>query len=152
MNTENWKHSMDLIKKVQKQQFMQKFLEHSSLSQNSSFLHQKELFPLCDVYQHGECLYVEVELPGLTQEEIRVTLNQQKLIIKGNYHTLNPSCNYYLKERRSKTFEKEIHLPFPISKINIRHYFQNGLLKIVLPIESDEENIIPVSPDNQNTD
>jgi len=44
-----------------------------------------------------------------------------------------------------KKFSKEIPLPFPVNQAKISYTFQNGLLNIILPIESDNENPIPIS-------
>lgn len=108
-------------------------------------MNHKDLFPTCDLYQKEDSLFLDVELAGLTKDDIHVTLKNGLIVLEGTYQTFIPGSHYFIKERVSKKFSKEIPLPFPVNQAKISYTFQNGLLNIILPIESDNENPIPIS-------
>lgn len=108
-------------------------------------MNHKDLFPTCDLYQKEDSLFLDVELAGLTKDDIHVTLKNGLIVLEGTYQTFTPGSHYFIKERVSKKFSKEIPLPFPVNQAKISYTFQNGLLTIILPIESDNENPIPIT-------
>lgn len=150
MNSENLKQWLDLTRKYQQQHFWQQMFDPQSFTQEKKDQFEKTFnglkveFPACDMYQKDEFLYLEIELPGVSMEDIRITLQQKSLVIKGKYHTIKPSMQYFLKERISKTFEKEIPLPYAVASKKIRHYFQHGLLRISIPIINNSDEEVPV--------
>nr|WP_275411190.1 Hsp20/alpha crystallin family protein [Bacillus sp. B15-48] len=101
----------------------------------------KSLFPICDIYEKGNHLFVEAELPGMSKQDISVSLKGQDLIIAGKYSTLKPGLHYYLKERENRHFEKKIILPVKINKTGIRSSLEDGLLTIELPIIREEDSV-----------
>lgn len=157
MDMEKLKQWLDLTKQYQQDQFWQQVFDQDSFTQakqakndgfEQAFRSRQDLFPICDVYQQDGFLYIESELPGLTEDNVQVTLQQGKVTIKGEYRTIKPSIQYFLKERVSRKFEKEITLPLPVSKTDISHFFQNGLLTIVLPISDDSEERVHIHIDD----
>jgi HSP20 family protein len=101
------------------------------------------LFPRCDMFEKDNHLIIEVEFPGIAQDDFTVILKGQDLTFAGKYSTLRPKIHYYLKEREDRDFEKTIILPVKVNKAGIYSSLENGLLTIILPIIR-EEDAVPV--------
>ncbi len=91
--------------------------------------------PLADVYETNNDYFVFVELPGVKKEDIVLTIDKNKLCIRGNKtrkidgdeeKTLFSECLY-------GSFEKVIEFAEEIEEDNVNAELQIGLLKITLP-------------------
>jgi HSP20 family protein len=107
----------------------------------AAFFGQQSSVPRCDVYKSGSNLIVEAELPGIAREDIKVQLAKDEIIIKGNYLTVLPNREYLIKERPSLNFEKKLSIPFQVMREGIKTSFEEGLLKIVIPVHEGEEAV-----------
>jgi len=91
-------------------------------------------FPLINLYEDGNRLVVEAELPGLKLDdlEIFVTGNNQ-LTIKGERKFTAPEKGVrHRQERGFGTFTRTLTLPFPVDPNNVEARFENGVLHIQL--------------------
>lgn len=90
-------------------------------------------FPPCDFYTKNGVCYIEVELPGMTPENVAVKCEDHTLHIAGHFKTLCEEYAYYLKERQNRSFHKVITLPYAIRKEELSFQFKNGILIIQIP-------------------
>ncbi|PLR78386.1 hypothetical protein CU633_05230 [Bacillus sp. V3-13] len=109
--------------------------------------YQNELFPRCDLYEESGTLFIEAELPGIQKEEIELKIENNSLTMKGVCRTLKPKRQYFLKERQNRTFEKKILLPVEIAVDKMAAHLENGVLKISLPVERNENEAIYIQPE-----
>lgn len=150
MNSDKLKQWFGLTQKLQQEDFWKQIIDPDTLAKEekinfeNNFLKLRDTFPHCDLYQIDHNLFLEVELPGFTIDEIHVTIEHGIVVIQGNYHTLKPGSKYFLKERVSKRFKKEIPLPVPVIESSIRYTLQNGLFTLILPIQTDFAEEIPI--------
>lgn len=91
--------------------------------------------PQMDVYEVDDGIFVDVELPGVNNEDIKVLWDNGKLVIKGikNIIPKKEKLKYYLLERPYGNFEKIVQLPQNIDIDNINATFKNGVLKVFVP-------------------
>jgi len=155
METEKWKNWLDLTKQYAAESFWKEVFNQSEqpFSGNervgetiSNLMNEtkiKGLFPRCDMFEENDQLFIQAELPGISREDVVVSLKDQELVIQGNYSTLKPSLQYYLKERSDRSFVKSIKLPVKVNKQNINSSLDNGLLTIICPIIK-EEDAVPI--------
>lgn len=157
MELEKWKDLIKMTAQYQDQDFWEtlispgdsnhnKKLSFSGLEQEkiNHFLSNQEIFPRCDMYENNGKIKIEAELPGINKNDIKVSLVQNELIIKGKCSAFQQHLRYFLKERHSRSFEKILTLPMPVDKYSIESSFENGILSISLPILFEEEEIIPI--------
>jgi len=99
-----------------------------------SLMSEKKRFPALNVIENETTLYVEAEVPGVTLEEIEVTLIGTDLTIKG-VRTINipENAQVVCQECGSLTFERTIELPFDVVADKVEAKITNGVLVIVLP-------------------
>jgi HSP20 family protein len=91
-------------------------------------------FPAVNVWEDGETLVVEAELPGLKLEdlEIFVTGNNQ-LTLKGERKVDAPEKGLrHRQERGFGKFVRTLTLPFAVDANNVDARFENGVLQIKL--------------------
>jgi HSP20 family protein len=79
---------------------------------------------------------VTAELPGMSEEDIDITLARDVLTIKGEkkQETEDKGNNYYRMERSYGKFSRVIPLPDGVvDNENVDATFKNGVLTITLP-------------------
>lgn len=94
-----------------------------------------------DIYEKDNQLFVEVGLPGLKKEDIKIKIKDDYLIINVAKEEKEEEKkeNYYRKEIRRGKFERLIRLPYEVNEKEAKAEFNNGILKISFPLEKKEE-------------
>jgi HSP20 family protein len=91
-------------------------------------------FPALNVWEEGDALFVEAELPGLDLQdlEIYVTGNNQ-LTLKGERKPAVPDKSVrHRQERGFGAFNRTLTLPFAVDPDKVDARFENGVLRIRL--------------------
>src|SRR4030067_3400403 len=104
--------------------------------------------PAVDVSEDGENLYFTVEVPGMSKEEVKITLQDNILTIRGEkkQETEKKDANYYRVERSYGSFTRSFSLPTGVVPDKIKAQYQDGLLKISLPkAEQVKPKEIPIA-------
>jgi len=91
--------------------------------------------PQVDIVDSEKEIKVSVELPGLDEKDIEVTLSRDTLTISGEKHQEkeDKGKNYYRMERSYGSFKRAIPIPCEVKAEAIDATFKNGVLSIVLP-------------------
>lgn len=91
------------------------------------------MVPELDVHDNSKQLTIEVDLPGVDEKDISVTLANGMLTIKGEKKTEREEKkeNYYMAERSYGAFERSLRMPDTIDDNKLEAKFDKGVLKIV---------------------
>jgi HSP20 family protein len=93
--------------------------------------------PKVDVKETDKSIVVKAELPGLTQENVKLTLTDDSLILRGEKreeHEEKDEKNVrYYAERRYGSFQRVIPLNVEVDDDKVDAAFKNGVLTITLP-------------------
>ena len=91
------------------------------------------MVPELDVRDNGKQLTVEVDLPGVDEKDVSVTLANGMLTIKGEKKSDREEKkeNYYLAERSYGAFERSVRLPDTIDEAKLEARFDKGVLKVI---------------------
>lgn len=91
--------------------------------------------PQVDIVDNDKEIKVSIELPGLDEKDLDVTLSHDMLTISGEkrQEKEDKDKNYYRMERSYGTFKRAIPIPCEIKTEAIDATFKNGVLSIVLP-------------------
>jgi len=91
--------------------------------------------PHVDMCETPEAIIVEVELPGVRREDVRIEVEGDFLHITGERRTTaeRQGRNYYRLERRYGRFARQLRLPGTVAREKIRAEFDAGILIITLP-------------------
>ncbi len=106
----------------------------SALGRSASPLSRSGVFPLVNVSEDTDNLYVRAELPGVQPGEIEISVEGETLTLGGERKLQAPEgVSYHRRERESGRFRRVITLPVRINPDAVTALFKNGALKITLP-------------------
>ena len=90
------------------------------------------LLPELDVREGANSIAIEVELPGVEEKDISVTLVNGILTIKGEkkQEKQEKSENYHLTERSFGSFQRSLRLPDMVDDTKVEAKFDKGVLKV----------------------
>ncbi len=87
--------------------------------------------PLIDVSQDEKSIYIDVELSGITQEDIKLITEDDQLILKGERKfERKQDVKYDRVERFYGSFTRSFTLPDSANSNDIEASFEKGLLTI----------------------
>ena len=87
--------------------------------------------PAADVRETKEGYAIELDLPGLTEKEVEVTLEGKHLTVRGERKPQDGELTR--RERGFGTFERAFHLPDDVDRARIEAKAKNGVLTVTLP-------------------
>lgn len=113
-------------------------LLHDALRQSHQSILQRSPTwrPLADIRESAEMLVVKIELAGMKEEEIDVTLYEDALVVSGERHEepeLNENVYYHEAQIRYGPFRIEVLLLLPIDREGVKARYENGFLWVDLP-------------------
>ena len=91
--------------------------------------------PAVDIYETKESIVLNVELPGVTKEDIALEVKDSTLTIKGE-KKLEKNVkeeNFHRLERSYGSFTRAFTLPSTVQQDKVKAKFRDGILEIMLP-------------------
>jgi HSP20 family protein len=96
--------------------------------------HREGVYPLVNVSEDSDHIYVQAELPGVNPEDLEITLKEQNLVLRGE-RKIPPeekNVNYHRRERESGFFRRVLRLPAQVDPNKVEASCQDGVLTITL--------------------
>ena len=96
--------------------------------------------PSVDIYEtDGHDLVVRAELPGMSREDIDVSVENSTLVLKGEkkFDADVKEESYRRIERTYGTFQRSFTLPNTVDTSRIGAEFKNGVLTVKLPFREE---------------
>ena len=92
-------------------------------------------YPTVDVKENEDNFVVEAELPGVTEKEIDVKVENDLLTISSHREAEKEEKkeHYILRERRASAFSRSFTLPKNTNRDGIQAVFRNGVLTLTIP-------------------
>jgi HSP20 family protein len=108
---------------------------------NDSFFNTGMHYPKVDVKEEDKAYIVEAELPGLTEKDIDVKVENNLLTIssKKKEKKEEKKKGYLIKERKESSFSRSFTLPDYTDREKIAAHFKNGLLTLTIPKTKEAE-------------
>ena len=88
--------------------------------------------PNVDVSETKDNIIVTAEIPGMTKDDIKVTLNENTLTLSGEKKR-EKEANYHRIERSYGSFTRSFDLPTTVQFDKIKANYKDGVLQITLP-------------------
>jgi HSP20 family protein len=92
--------------------------------------------PLADIHESAEMMTVKIELAGMREEDIEVTLYEDALVVSGirnDDHVHGENLYYHEAQIRYGAFRVEVFIPSPIDREEVKARYENGFLWVDLP-------------------
>lgn len=86
-----------------------------------------------DVYSTDNELVLKASVPGVEAEDVEITIEGDKLTIKGETKAPPDDVEYHIQERRSGPFGRTLTLNVPVEASNAEASFKNGELTLIIP-------------------
>ncbi len=104
----------------------------------SNFGRQTQLFsgwtPALDLYQNNDNVIAVVELPGMREEDIEISLHDGMLNVGGERKTETPEGDKAERsERYVGKFRRSITLPTRVDANKVSATYKDGILTVTLP-------------------
>lgn len=95
----------------------------------------RQWFPLTDVSETPEHLTLRLEVPGLAREELKISVENNVLTIRGEkkQETSREDETFYRTERSYGSFERSFSLPSHVDPDDVSANLENGVLTVRVP-------------------
>jgi HSP20 family protein len=104
-------------------------------------------YPAVNVWTNEDGAVISAELPGLTPEDIDISVVGKTLTLSGERKAeeLGEGDRYHRRERGQGKFTRTVELPFTVEAEKVEALFDKGVLQISLPrAEADKPRKILV--------
>ncbi len=94
-----------------------------------------QVWPQVNMFQTDDEVVVQASLPGISPDQVEITLTGQMLTIRGE-HSPDESVNdgqYLYRELRYGAFHRQFQLPVRVDGENASASFEHGLLTLRIP-------------------
>ena len=90
--------------------------------------------PAVDVYEDEHSLVLKLEVPGMNEEDLHVSLENNTLTISGErkFEKEEKEENFHRIERRYGSFSRTFRLPSTVDGEKVEAGYDKGILKITL--------------------
>lgn len=97
--------------------------------------------PSVDIYEEGKNIIVKSDLPGMTKDDIEITLTEDNIIITGEKKKEEKTAkkDYYCVERSYGSFRRSIPLPVEVQTEKAKASFRDGVLELRIPKAAKEK-------------
>ena len=86
-----------------------------------------------DVYTTPEEIVIVASIPGLTPDEVGVTIDDDRLTIRGELRPPLENVDYLFQERTYGPFARTLTLNVPVESEQAEAVYENGVLTLTLP-------------------
>ena len=91
-----------------------------------------DVLPL-DVYSTDNELVIKASVSGMEPGDVEITIEGDKLTIKGETSAPLENVEYHIQERRFGQFGRTLTLNIPVEADSAEATFQNGELTLIIP-------------------
>ena len=89
--------------------------------------------PAVDLCETSEAFIFTAELPGLSREQVRIDVHENRVTLQGRRDARVPCEQYHQVERGHGEFSRTFALPPSVNPEGISADLQNGVLTIIVP-------------------
>ena len=100
--------------------------------------------PRIDVKEDDVSYEISVELPGLEEKDIEISVADGALVLRGEKSGASEEKEgkYFRQERIYGRFERAFHLPDGVESEKIEAKFKNGVLTLHLPKKEEAKKVV----------
>jgi HSP20 family protein len=108
-------------------------LDTSWTGSSNARMPSSSAWPRLNLYDEGPNLVLKADVPGLSEKDVQVTLNESGLSISGQRKVVPPEgYSAHRQERPSFTFSRSLTLPCKVNPEQTQALVKNGVLTVTL--------------------
>jgi len=98
-------------------------------------------FPPLNVWASDDGLVIDAELPGVTPEDVDVSVMGDELTLQGRINVVEPAEGdvTHRQERAAGEFKRTLRLPFRADTGAVKATYKNGILRLSVPRSEEEK-------------
>lgn len=130
-----WAPGTDPVRDRLSRLFEQAFGDVYSGGEESEEVSSRSWVPAVDIAESDDALTLYAELPGLTKDDVEITLEDNVLAIKGErkFEREETKESYHRIERAYGTFSRTFSLPTNVRTDEVNASFKDGVLHVEIP-------------------
>lgn len=92
------------------------------------------VYPLLNIFEDDDCIYVHGEVPGVLPEDLDVKVESETLIIKGERKACpeGEDASWHRREIQCGTFSRAISLPSKVNTDRVEAKVVDGILTVTI--------------------
>lgn len=97
---------------------------------------KEKSFPIIDVFENSENIFVEAELPGVDRDSVSISMVDGELAIEGEKRgdrDKSGKVTYLCIERSFGKFRRTVDIPLPADTSKIKARYREGILLVTIP-------------------
>lgn len=102
--------------------------------ENKDLFRRSDWAPVVDIRETSDAFEIDAELPGLSRDDVKVTVHDGVLSIQGERRNLKDTSDHtqHRVERVYGSFQRRFTLPDNVDENTIQARFQDGVLHLTL--------------------
>ncbi len=102
-------------------------------------LFDRNMAPALDMVENADDFTVTVDLPGVNEKDVDLSVAENVLTIKGEKkgQTEDGDGNFFRKESWEGSFQRTVSLPQSVDADNVKAHMKDGVLTVTLPKRED---------------
>ena len=117
---------------VTMQETVDRFFDEPWTPRRAGWRERMAPLPL-DVYSTDNELVIKASVSGVDPEDVEITIEGDRLTIKGEICAPLENVEYHIQERRYGRFGRTLTLNMPVETEHAEATFQNGELTLIIP-------------------
>ena len=125
---------MTMITRIDPLRELASFFENFAEIGGKEQLAAGSFVPAVDVYEDEKNLVLKLEVPGLNEEDLNISLENDTLSVQGErkFEKEEKEENFHRIERRYGSFTRTFRLPKTVDSESVEASYEKGVLKITL--------------------
>ncbi|HEU4414434.1 MAG TPA: Hsp20/alpha crystallin family protein [Candidatus Angelobacter sp.] len=125
---------MTMITRIDPFRELASFFENFAETGGKEQLAAGSFVPAVDVYEDEQNLVLKLEVPGLNEEDLNISLENDTLSVQGErkFEKEEKEENFHRIERRYGSFTRTFKLPKTVDSEKVEASYEKGILKITL--------------------
>lgn len=101
----------------------------------------EEVRPNVDFYEKDGKYHLTAEVPGLTKDDISVSIDKGFVVVSGKKETTKEETevDYYVKETRTGSFTRTFRLPGEVDEDKVEARYKDGVLSVIIPRKEESK-------------
>ena len=102
---------------------------------------RQAVFPAVNIWQGDDAVAVTAELPGVSPDDLDISVNGNVLTISGNRRPPEngEEATWHRRERGYGEFSRAVRLPFEAEDEKVEARLQNGVLRVVVGFPEEQK-------------
>lgn len=97
------------------------------------------VYPQVNAFLNEDKIQLNLFYPGVKKEQLKLKVEEDLLIISGEFGEEESDKKFFIKEFKPVNFVRKFKLPEEVKKKEIAAVYEDGALKVSIPIDKKKE-------------